>query len=111
MVQLGTSSGVEATGYSGSVDFVEDNAGGTTFSTGFLVDRALGASDVRTGPMTISAFGSNKWIESSTLSNAATALLLGAGVKTLSGTLDRIRITTANGTDVFDAGSVNILYE
>jgi hypothetical protein len=29
----------------------------------------------------------------------------------LSGTLDRVRITTVNGTDTFDAGSVNILYE
>ena len=35
----------------------------------------------------------------------------GAGSKTLSGTLDRIRITTVNGTDQFDAGTVNILYE
>ena len=29
----------------------------------------------------------------------------------LSGTLDRLRITTQNGTDVFDAGFINILYE
>jgi hypothetical protein len=29
----------------------------------------------------------------------------------LSGTLDRVRITTVNGTDTFDAGSINILYE
>jgi hypothetical protein len=34
-----------------------------------------------------------------------------AGVVTLSGTLDRVRVTTSNGTDTFDAGSVNILYE
>jgi hypothetical protein len=33
------------------------------------------------------------------------------GSITLSGTLDRVRITTANGTDTFDAGSINILYE
>ena len=31
--------------------------------------------------------------------------------KTLSGALTTVRITTANGTDTFDAGSVNILYE
>ena len=29
----------------------------------------------------------------------------------LAGTLDRVRITTVNGTDTFDAGSINILYE
>ena len=34
-----------------------------------------------------------------------------AGSKTLSGTLDRVRITTVGGTDTFDAGTINILYE
>jgi hypothetical protein len=41
-----------------------------------------------------------------------TNTILAAGVKAaLSGTLDRVRITTVNGTDTFDAGSINILYE
>jgi hypothetical protein len=35
----------------------------------------------------------------------------GTGSITLSGTLDRIRITTVNGTDTFDAGSINLLLE
>jgi hypothetical protein len=111
IVQLGTTSGIETTGYSGSVDFVEDNAVGTTFSTGFLVDKSLAATDVRTGKMIIEAFGSNIWNEQSIFSNTLTALLLGAGDKALSGTLDRVRITTVNGTDTFDAGSINIMYE
>ena len=34
-----------------------------------------------------------------------------AGSCTLSGVLDRVRMTTANGTDTFDAGSINIIYE
>ena len=34
-----------------------------------------------------------------------------AGIKSLSNALDRVRITSSNGTDTFDAGSVNILYE
>jgi hypothetical protein len=34
-----------------------------------------------------------------------------AGFIALGGTLDRVRITTVNGTDTFDAGSINILYE
>jgi hypothetical protein len=110
MVQLGAGS-IDATGYVGSVDFVEDNAVGTTFSTGFLVDRSLTSSDTRTGHMTIVLFGSNNWNETSILSNNLTATLLGAGDNTLSGTLDRVRITTVNGTDTFDAGSINILYE
>jgi hypothetical protein len=35
----------------------------------------------------------------------------GAGNLSLSGALDRVRITSFNGTDTFDAGSINILYE
>jgi hypothetical protein len=111
MVQLGDSGGIENTGYSGSVDFIEDNSVGTTFSTGFAIDRSLDATSLRTGHMTICLFGSNNWNETSVISNTLTALLLGAGDKTLSDTLDRIRITTVNGTDTFDAGSINILYE
>lgn len=34
-----------------------------------------------------------------------------SGTVTLSGVIDRLRLTTVNGTDTFDAGSVNILYE
>jgi hypothetical protein len=44
------------------------------------------------------------------MSNQLLNDLIVGGV-TLSGTLDRLRITTVNGTDTFDAGSVNILYE
>ena len=33
------------------------------------------------------------------------------GSLALAGTLDRVRITTVNGTDAFDAGSINILWE
>jgi hypothetical protein len=35
----------------------------------------------------------------------------GGGGLTLGGTLDQVRITTVNGTDAFDAGTVNILFE
>ena len=36
---------------------------------------------------------------------------LSGGSIALGGTLDRVRVTTVNGTDTFDAGSINILYE
>jgi hypothetical protein len=46
-------------------------------------------------------------------SNESGSIYMGvsSGAKTLSDTLDRVRITTTNGTDVFDAGTINILYE
>jgi hypothetical protein len=36
---------------------------------------------------------------------------IGSGSVALSGALDLVRITTVNGTDTFDAGSINILLE
>jgi hypothetical protein len=35
----------------------------------------------------------------------------GSGLLNLGSTLDRVRVTTINGTDTFDAGTINILYE
>ena len=62
--------------------------------------------------MTISLQGSNNWVEQTAMyASSNTIHNVGAGGVTLSGTLDRIRLTTVNGTDTFDAGSVNILYE
>jgi hypothetical protein len=59
----------------------------------------------------ISALSSNIWTELGSIARNDAVLFPSAGTKTLSGTLDRIRITTVNGTDLFDAGSVNIMYE
>jgi hypothetical protein len=56
--------------------------------------------------------GSNVWASSGNyaLSNGATSMVSGSS-KTFSGVIDRLRITAINGTDAFDAGSVNILVE
>jgi hypothetical protein len=72
---------------------------------------ATGA-DTNSGMLVIDSYGSNIWIASGTVVNVGNSTaFFSAGVKTLSGTLDRIRLTTVNGTDTFDAGSANILYE
>jgi hypothetical protein len=73
----------------------------------------VAASTTNSGIATICLLGSNIWTFNSLISAVTTAnTILAAGVKAaLSGTLDRVRITTVNGTDTFDAGSINILYE
>jgi hypothetical protein len=56
--------------------------------------------------------GGNTWtLQGMASESANTALIFVAGAKSLAGTLDRVRITTVNGTDVFDVGAINILYE
>ena len=110
IIQIGISTGVETTGYIGSAV----NAGNpaTLYTTGFGVNNGLAAASVFSGIFIIGSIGSNTWAGNGQVgfSNSA-ALGQGAGAKTLGGTLDRVRITTVNGTDTFDAGSINILYE
>ena len=110
LLQLGSGS-IDTTSYTGSVSNHNGSAG-TVFTTGFILTQSLVAAEFRAGLCTICLLGSNKWVESSLLqSTTSTVGDRSAGVKTLGGTLDRLRITSVNGTDTFDAGSINILYE
>lgn len=62
--------------------------------------------------MQIDLVSANTWVANHTLNNSgANVAIFGGGTCTLSGTLDRVRITTVNGADTFDAGSINISYE
>lgn len=112
MIQVGSSSGFETTGYVG----VCANQAGTTSanSNGFLVNITATASDLMWGQATLIKTGGNPTQVQVTgilaNSNAANTRTFGGAV-TPANTLDRIRITTATGTDTFDAGSINILYE
>jgi hypothetical protein len=63
------------------------------------------------GTLTILSMGSNIYVSSHAIKSATTSTGTGGGDVTLSGALDRVRITSANGTATFDAGSINILYE
>jgi hypothetical protein len=114
LIQIGAGS-VTTTGYTGSsTSTVGATIGSTNYTAGYGI-RTGGASVgaiVRQGSCTICLFGSNTWAESGVFSYSNEAAnVLSAGNVTLGGALDRVRITTVNGTDTFDAGSINILYE
>lgn len=110
MIQLGDSGGLETTGYTG---VVQSGASSTSsFSSGFLVTGAIAAADTVTGLVTISSFGSNTWVCSIATGQTGTPRgAVGGGAKTLSDVLTQIRVTTAGGTNTFDAGSINIMWE
>lgn len=110
-IQLGTSGGIDATSYK---SVASNQAGTTTTSTtGLLItDSTIVATATTSGLCIITLLGSNIWVYNSVVVNTnAGNLRYSGGVKTLSGTLDRVRITTINGTDTFDNGSINILME
>ena len=114
IIQLGDAGGVETTGYAGTGSFVavSNTCSSVSQTTGFGLDAASVATTVRSGAVSITNISGNTWVASGALTRTDTAVgLLCAGTKTLSDTLTQIRITTVNGTDTFDAGSINILYE
>jgi hypothetical protein len=116
LLQLGDSGGVEITGYLGAAS--TSSGAGTSnalYTAGFgFVGSTGGAANIFGGSVTITALDSttNLWTCSGIVgfSNVAATTQIG-GTKTLSATLDRVRITTVNGTDTFDAGSINTIYE
>jgi len=111
LIQLGAGS-VTVTGYISTGQTITGGSGGAnTSSTAGMVVYSSAAASISSGHMLLTSMGSDLWISSHTLKTTTAACLFGAGDKTLSGTLDRVRLTTVNGTDTFDAGSVNILYE
>ena len=114
LVRLGTSSGVQTTGYISQWGVYGTPATASASSTaGFGVWNAVGTL-VRYAHITLTVVSGNTWVSSHSggLTDGASHYgISGGGAVTLSGTLDRVRITTDNGTDAFDAGSINILYE
>jgi hypothetical protein len=111
LIQLGDSGGVETSGYSSSSIYNGSASGSGSSSSGFLSISGA-SSNVISGSFSISNITSNTWIVSGLTSNdGGTIIVFTSGTKTLSATLDRIRFTTSNGTDTFDAGTINILYE
>jgi hypothetical protein len=74
------------------------------------------AAGAYTGAITLNLLNSstNLWVASGSLSSTGGTVTFSSAVVgslALAGALDRVRITTVNGTDTFDAGSINILYE
>lgn len=118
-IRLGTSGGVVATGYNGSAaDLVNTGTVVAAADTSMLLLGAGSASQtaasVRYGIATISLLDSatNTWVHSGSLgfSNSAMTTNFGGRIA-LASALTTVRITAINGTDTFDAGTINILYE
>lgn len=111
IVQLGTSSSFETSGYTGSAGFGTTNV---NLSSGFFITTTAGAGNTAQGIMVLTLLNSatNTFSCSSNVGITGNQIVyLCGGAKALSAALTRVRITTAGGTDTFDAGSINILYE
>ena len=112
-VQIGSGS-ITTTGYTSAASNNQGSAlAVVTSTTGFTTGGANAANlhyttfnIVNPSGFVYQLFGNGNINSAGTFS-----VYLASGTVTLSGAIDRLRLTTVNGTDTFDAGSVNILYE
>lgn len=111
LVQLGDSGGVENTGYASAC---YGNAVSSNSTAGFNIVNSVSAAGSFSGSLvlTLQDSASFTWCAMGIgFRNDFAIPFSSSGTKSLSATLDRVRITTVNGTDTFDAGSINIMYE
>ena len=115
MIQLGDSGGIENTGYDSQCVFINTSVndvtrfGSSTDGIRLTADGHLLTYKL-TGNIEIINISGNDWIVSG-IFDVNPAVMTTVGRKTLSATLDRIRLTTAGGANTFDNGSVNIIYQ
>ena len=115
LVQLGVGSTPTTTGYTASQMYWIHGTGGyggANSTSGFPTQMGS-ATYLMYGTMVFNLLGSNTWVGGGTLINQITTAYMTTsyGSIALGGVLGMVRITTVNGTDTFDAGSINILYE
>jgi hypothetical protein len=116
-LQLGSGS-VTTTGYLSQASGIGSTGNNTVTSgvitTGFVLNGyAPIASQAYSGNMVFTNISGNIWIGSGVLSENTgnVGVTMMGGTISLSNILDRVVVTTVNGTDTFDAGSINIMYE
>jgi len=110
LIQLGTGSTTYTTsGYLGSV---ATNSTIINPTTGIGLSGVGFAAYTRSGIITFTNISANTWVGSGVLGDSSGANInyMGATIS-LAAALTAVRITTTNGTDTYDAGTINILYE
>lgn len=113
MIQIGTSSGFETSGYESTSSYLNGTSSNASYSGGFgiKVDSLGFANASSSGQVILSLVDAStqKWVITGSMGwYTGAPVFFTMGSKTLGAVLDRIRITTANA---FDAGTINIMYE
>lgn len=118
IIQIGAGGVVSESAYTGTCHLLGGtDVANTDMSTGFLLTYSTTATPAAasfSGTCVLHNISSNIWVVTGLLNDpvpASQQSYLATGTKTLSGELDIVRITTVNGTNAFDAGLINILYE
>jgi hypothetical protein len=112
LVQVGSGS-FSTSGYVVQADLSGSASG--VYTNGIYAGYNAGSSSyIISTTLVLCLLGSNTWVVAGTgglMNVTSTGWQINGSTPSLSGALDRIRITTYNGTATFTAGSINILYE
>jgi len=114
-LRLGTSSGSVATGYFSVYQGIGANgatSGQPAATTFFGLIGGLAASDILYGQVILTTMGNNIWTITGTICRDASndAIYMTSGAVTLSSLLTSASLIWS-GSNTFDAGTVNIMYE
>ncbi|MGA0447736.1 MAG: hypothetical protein ACO3M2_13120, partial [Pseudohongiellaceae bacterium] len=113
LVQLGTSGGMatDANYFSMTgANTTSNTASAVNYTTGFGIQSGSAANSLQ-GRYTFVNITGNTWVADGLFTGNTAAAIFAAGRRTLSGALTQLRITSTGGTNTFDAGNINILYE
>jgi hypothetical protein len=112
-IQIGTGGTPTTSGYvSNSMNLISAGISALSSTAGFDIFMNTASYSVN-GAIRIQNITGNTWVAEGSLGNVTTTNVMCpvAGTVALGGVLNIVRITTANGTDAYDAGTVNIIYE
>jgi hypothetical protein len=115
LIQLGDSGGIEDTSYAGASNMVTNGSAtaGATSTAGLLIQSAS-AANIFHGAAVFNLINKATfaWVGHATfaLSNAASNVV-SACTKSLTTELTQLQITTTGGTNTFDNGTINVIYE
>lgn len=114
-IQVGSGS-IATSGYIGCVLNVASTAASganTPNSNSFNVFGIINAAtNLQSGAVVLSTLGGNVWTSFGNIANdTGSRVAVSGGAISLGGVLDRVRVSSTNGTDTFDAGSLNVMWE
>tara|TARA_R110001606_G_scaffold72323_1_gene166451 strand:- start:30 stop:686 length:657 start_codon:yes stop_codon:yes gene_type:complete len=113
LITIGDAGGLETSGY---ISTALSETGGTPTvvdsTAGFIMNDMRTAASIVSGTMTLALSNAStySWIESHMAKGSTSASCTGGGQKSLSAELTQLQVTRT-GSDAFDAGAVNIMYQ
>lgn len=111
VIRIGSGS-LQTTGYNSNVAAINGGTGQGTLASGHALQATSAIASVMTGTVEFVNITGNVWVSTGINSNINNgALIFTTTDVSLSGTLDRIALTTVGGSVQFNAGTVNITYE